>query len=153
MPRASIDILADLGNRDTKRRLIASIGVMQGMYEVTIRPRRDTRSLRQNAFYWAAVVTPFFEYLRAQDAEVVEAEQAHYWLKAKCLPPKRITDPATGEIVETVADSRTLSVEEFGEYIDRCRHWLDVMFGIVTEEPTRVFEEPQPKSRKAVAHE
>lgn len=132
--RPHIRCTLDMDGEDGQS-LAESISTLKGIYDVNISPIRDTRSSRQNRFYWGCLIDPFHRYLSQQDAEHIDREQAHYWLKAKCLPPKRLIDPETGEIVETVADSHTLTVEEFSLFIERCRKWLLTHFDIRTESP------------------
>lgn len=135
MAREAIDNIIDLSNRDDKRRLMTSIGAMSGLYEVTIKPKRNLRSLRQNAYYWSCVAAPLAQYLSAQDYNITTPDEAHEVLKAKFLAVS-IVNKSTGEVFgKRVRSSTELTTTEFWDYVERSRAWLLDFFGIITADP------------------
>lgn len=143
MPREKCKAILDLSDRDMKQRFIRWIGTLAGAYEVEVRPRRNTRSLQQNAYYWACVVTPLADFLSAQDYELNTPEDAHEILKAKFLTTP-VINPETGEIIGRIVRSTTdLSTEEMTDYIERARAWMLDFFGIWTQDA-----EPDPRLRQ-----
>jgi hypothetical protein len=64
MARETIEDFIDFDSPQLKRQTMAFVGTLRGMYEVVFKPRRVTRSQRANRYYFAAVVRPFFEFLR-----------------------------------------------------------------------------------------
>ena len=69
-----------------KRQFMSYVGTLRGLQEVRIRPRRRTRSLDQNSYYWSAVIAPFVEWLREAYGDTkIAPEQAHEMLKVKIL--------------------------------------------------------------------
>jgi hypothetical protein len=135
MPRQKCKAILDLSDRDMKRRFVAWVGTLVGAWEVDIKPRRNTRSLAQNAFYWSCVCTPFADFLSAQDYELNTPEEAHEILKAKFLT-RPVVRPDTGELIGRIVRSTTdLSTEEMTDYIERCRAWLLDFFGVMTNDP------------------
>lgn len=134
MPRPRVNNVLNLDTPETKRRLLAFVGALRGFYAVKVEPKRDSRSLRQNAWYHACIVEPFRQFLADQDYEATSHEAAHEILKAKFLTVE-IADPQTGEVIgRRVRGSSDLSTEEFSDYCERCRAWLLDFFGIVTQD-------------------
>ena len=125
----------DLDNVDLKRRFRNWVGALRGTYDVEIKPRKPLRSLKQNAWYHAAVVEPFAQFLRDQDYEVCGHDECHELLKEKFLAVE-IADPLTGEVIgRSIRSTTDLSKDEFADYCERCRAWLLDFFGIITEDP------------------
>lgn len=134
-PRRKIEATCDLTPPETRRRLCTAIGSMSGWYEISLTPRRNTRSLRQNAFYHAGIVQPFAEFLRDQSYDQCDHEFAHSILKAKFLA-EDVINPETGEVLcQRVKSTTSLDTEQMSDYIDRCRAWLLDFFGIITHDP------------------
>lgn len=139
-------LLLNLSNPTIKRELMIQIGALQGLYEVTIKPRTRTRSLDQNAYYWAAVVEPFTRWLRDVYGDSrIDKEQAHEMLKVKILglQEKEIRN----EVLRLVPHSKTLTVEQFGEYIEQCAAWLAEFCSIVVV-PSEMFYESKNTRQK-----
>lgn len=133
----------------TKRRFMQKVQTMTGLWEIQMKPRRFTRSLNQNAYYWAAVVTPFTEWLRGEWGDSnVQVEQAHELLKTKVLGTRELVNKKTGEAIEITRSSKMLDTHEFGEFIDNAAAWLAEFTGIVVLSPDLFWEQPE-KKRKA----
>jgi hypothetical protein len=133
-------MVLDMDDIKVKRNLMAKISVMTGLVEVSIKPRKLTRSLSQNSYWWAAVVQPFSEWLSQEWGESIELEQAHEILKQKILGTDELTNKKTGEVIEITRSSRVLDTAEFGEMIDKAALWLAEFCGIVVL-PPEVFED------------
>lgn len=133
----------------TKRRFMQKVQTMSGLWEVSMKPRKLVRSLNQNAYYWAAVVAPFTEWLRDEWGDnSVQPEQAHELLKTKILGTRELVNKKTGEVIEITQSSKTLDTHEFGEFIDNAAAWLAEFTGIVVLSPDLFWEQPE-KKRKA----
>jgi hypothetical protein len=125
----------DLAIPDIKRRVIQQVGVLVGIYDIEFDPRRDTRSNRQNAWYWACIVSAFAAYMRDQDYEIITDDEAHEFLKARFLAVS-VHNRRTGEVIgRRVRSTTELSTEQFCEYCERCRAWLADFFGIIVPDP------------------
>lgn len=134
MSRPSIDIFADLSDRETKRRIMASIGAMVGDYRVVIKPKRMTRSQRQNAYYFGTAVSMFAEYLNAQ-GEAVTVLEAHHLIASKFLR-KTVIDPATERpLGDTIRSTTDLDTAEFAAFMDETIAWLADQFNIIVPDP------------------
>lgn len=116
----------------TKRRFMERVQKLRGLYEVSIAPRKKTRSLNANAYYWAAVVQPFTEWLRDEWGDpAITTEQAHTVLKAKVLGAKEKVIESTGEIIELIPTTHDMDKYDFADYIDKASAWLAEFCGIV----------------------
>lgn len=132
-------ILVNLSDPTIKRELMTQIGRLTGLYEFYLKPRKRTRSLDQNAYYWAAVVTPFTDWLREVYGDSqIDKEQAHEMLKVKILGLQK--KEVEGETLTLIPRSKTLTVEEFSEYIEKCAAWLAEFCEIVVV-PSEMFYE------------
>jgi hypothetical protein len=117
------------------------IGRLSGLHEVLIRPRKRTRSLDQNAYYFAAICAPFRDWLREHYGDnAITTEQAHDMLKVKIMGLDERPIEGTGETIAIIPRSKTLSVEEFSEYIEKCAAWL-VSFCNIVPVPSELFYE------------
>ena len=87
---------------------------------VRIERARATRSLNQNAWYWAGIIGTLSEHTGFTPDEM------HEVLKAKFLPKKLAVTDANGEIHgEFVIGGTTTRLDklEFGEYCEAIRRW------------------------------
>lgn len=134
--RQEIDTFANLDEPTVKRGLMSAISAMRGLYEICIKPRRDTRSTRANRYYFSCVVKPFFDMLRDQDPQITDKVQAHTEIKRNILGTKivRIAG-ATFRIVPTTHDMDSAT---FADFVDRSRAWLSDSVGIPTPDPGQV---------------
>lgn len=125
-------LVLDLSDIDVKRRLLEKINQLSGLHEVTIRPRKFTRSLNQNAYYWSAFVAPFCEWLRAEWGDPsITSEQAHIELKKAVLGVREKVNERTGEVMELVPTSHDLNTEEFTNFLEGAAKFLAETCGIV----------------------
>ena len=100
--------------------------------QVTIEKLHATRSLLQNALWWAAVVTPIAEYTG------YTKDETHELLKMILLPKHRAVCDKNGEIVgEYVMGGSTTKLNklQFGELIEAAIKWAGETLGLVLEMP------------------
>ncbi len=109
----------NLTETSEKHRLMRQISRLPpGLYAVLIRAKRPRRTLDQNAYYFAAVVTPFQEWLIENWGESVTLEQAHDTLKLAILEVPEV------EGIKVMPRSKTLDKAEFSLYIEKCIEFL-----------------------------
>jgi hypothetical protein len=126
-------------NPDVKRRLMRRIGSLTGLYEVSIRRRKKTRSLNANSYYHVAVCAPFCEWLREQWGDpTITHTQAHELLKKQVLGVKELEKD--GEILELIPTSHDMDQVEFGQFIEKCAAFLAEFCSIVVIPPELFFE-------------
>jgi hypothetical protein len=119
-----------------RRRLQTAIATLEGEYSVSIEPRRATRSQRANAFYWAAVATPFADYLSDGGIKKFSKDEAHVVIKGAVLPHVQVIDPKTGEAIDELpADTHTMTTDEFCEFVERARAYLWEKYELPTADP------------------
>jgi hypothetical protein len=133
MAREVIDLWLDLSNAANKRRLLASIGTLVGMYDIRITPRRAMRSNAANRYYWKVIVGTLVEFLNDQ-GQTVDASEVHELFKAKFLR-RPIASPTTGEVIgQAIGSTTKLDTAQFADYIEKCRAWMLDMLGIVIQD-------------------
>lgn len=141
-------LTVNMDDIEAKRRLMSKIGTLKGLYDVTLRPRKRTRSLNQNAYYFAALVTPWTEWLREQSGDPsITSEQAHIELKRAVLGTKEIVNKETGDVIELTRTSRNLDTAEFSEFIEGAARFLAEFAGIVVI-PSELFFEDKRNGNK-----
>lgn len=103
-----------------------------GEVTVTIERAHATRSLDQNALYWAGYVQPIADYTGNS------VDWTHAYLKNRFLPKQRIeiVDRKTGVVVDeqdlAQLTTTTLNRVEFSEYLKAIEEWvLDEFHGAV----------------------
>lgn len=133
-------LVLNLSDVAVKRRLMEKINKLSGLYEVTLKPRRKTRSLNQNAYYFAAFVTPFREWLSENWGETFDTDQAHTQLKIAVLGMDTKVDKETGEEMQFVPSSRFKDTWEFSEYLEKAAEFLARTCGIVVIPSDLFFE-------------
>lgn len=134
-------MVVDLNDLEVKRRLMSKIGTLRGLYEISLKPRKRTRSLDQNAYYWSAFVTPWLEWLReTQGDPSLTKEQAHIVLKSAVLGTKTLVNPNTGEVIEIPPNTARMKTDEFSIYLDAAGKWLAEFAGIVVLEAEMFYQ-------------
>lgn len=105
----------NLAEASEKHRLMRQISrLLPGLYAVSIKPRRKLRTLDANAYYFAAVVAVFRDWLIENWGENVTLEQAHETLKLAVLDVPEVNG------VKLMPRTRTMDKAEFAQYIDDC---------------------------------
>lgn len=139
--RSQNKIVLNMSDTQTKRRLMAKVGSMSGLWEFRMKPRKRQRTLDQNEYYWAAFVTPFAEWLveRWGDRSIA-IEDAHEELKKKLLPERRYVNRDTREIMVLAPSTVPLTTEEFSDYLERAAKFLAEFCDIVVL-PADMFTE------------
>lgn len=139
----------NLSDAPSKRRLMEHISMLKGLHDVTIKPRRITRSLQANAFYWVSTVTPFAHWLRENYGdESISLEDAHDILKRQILGVRTKQIGDGGEFIELAASTRVLDKWEFANYLEKCAAWLAEFCEIVVLSSELFFEGKQESKRK-----
>lgn len=146
MPKADTH-LVNFDDLPQKRQFLQGVQGLSGLWEVTLKQRKYTRSLSQNAYWWVAVVQPFSEWLTSEWGEPVELEQAHELLKHKILGTKELVNKSTGETIEITRSSRQLDTKEFGDFIEEAAQWLAQFTGIVVLPPEIFYQSKEKHER------
>lgn len=127
---------------------------LTGLYEVSLKPRKLTRSLNQNAYYFAAVVQPFRDWLRIEFGDPqIDLDQAHEMLKVRILGMDEKLVDSTGEVLILIPRSKTLDTWEFAQYIEKCAEFLASFAGIVVLPSELFYEAKETKPRRTLAQD
>jgi hypothetical protein len=134
-------LVVNFDNVESKRRVMQRIQRLKGLHEVSIKPRKKTRSLNANAYYWAAYIQPFTEWLRDEWGDpTITSEQAHALLKVRVLGPKEKLIEDTGEVIELIPTTHDMDKYDFGNYLDSAAKFLAEFAGIVVLSSDLFFE-------------
>lgn len=125
-------LVVNFDNVESKRRVMQRIQKLRGLHEVSIRPRKKTRSLNANSYYWVAYIQPWTEWLRDEWGDpTITTEQAHAVLKLKVLGAKEKVIESTGEVIELIPTTHDMDKDEFAIYLDKAKEWLREFAGIL----------------------
>lgn len=132
---------------ETKRRFMQRVQKLKGLQEVSIHPRKKTRSLNANSYYWIAFVQPWTEWLRDEWGDpTITTEQAHAVLKLKVLGAKEKVIESTGEVIELIPTTHDMDKDEFGIYLDKAKEWLAEFANIVVLDSDLFWESKEKRS-------
>jgi hypothetical protein len=133
--RSPIEGIFDHDSHDVRRALMSAVGASRGVWEWKVKPRKATRSLRQNALWWSCVITPLYNHLREQDWDVNSPVDVHEMVCLKFLP-RVVTNRRTGEVMRMRLrrSTRELSTDEFSDLYERVTAWMASEFDIVAPE-------------------
>ena len=142
-------LLLNFDDLEAKRRLLAKIGQLRGLWEITLKQRTKTRSRNANNYYWASYIPGWLEWLREASGEPwITKEQAHEELKRRVLGTQDVVDRETGEVIATVVPStHDMDKHEFGEYLDRAAEFLASFCGIVVLSSDMYFDGVESKGK------
>lgn len=114
-------------------RVASELGAMRdGELRISITRAHATRSLNQNAWYWACVVGLVAEHTGYTPDEI------HEIYKAKFIPKRLALANGNGEITgEFVIGGTTTQLNklEFGEFCESIREWAADELGVVIPDP------------------
>src|SRR5882672_1805134 len=110
-------LVLNMDDLAAKRRLMSKIGTLKGLYDVSLHPRKKTRSLQANSYYWAAFIPAWLEWLRDASGEPwITREQAHKMLVKHVLGTKEVVNKETGEIIdEIIPETHSMDKWEFNQ--------------------------------------
>lgn len=97
------------------------------------------RSLNANAYYWM-ILTDYVQpaLYDAGWREVKTKDDAHFFVSNLFLK-ERIVNENTGEEMARIKSTASLSVREFGEYLEEIIQWAAEYLSITIPEPTKQF--------------
>ena len=115
-----------------QRRLLAGAykHLPNGPYTLTLAPFEETRRAKANAFLWAVVYK-----LIAQESGYT-TDQVHDLMKVR-HNHRLMTDPETGEEIRVGQTTTKLTVQAFGDYIERVMLDGAEWWGISFPEPRK----------------
>lgn len=147
MPSKEPPLVINMDDLNAKKRFMAKIGTLKGLWNVSLQPRKKTRSLQANAYYWAAYIPAWLEWLRDASGEPwITKDQAHKMLVKHVLGTTDIVNKETGEVIDAIVpETHLMDKSEFNEYLDRSAEFLASFCGIVVISSDLFFEERETK--------
>ena len=140
MAREIIKQYVDLNEPGTKRRLMMLIGSLRGLYDLTLRPRRATKTTAQLGYYYGVVIEEFQDFMRDQ-GQFYTADELHVFLKRRLLA-RDVVDPTTGEVIgDTLPSVRDFDIAQMSDFIDKSVQFLSDRMNIVIPPPSQYREE------------
>ena len=115
-----------------------------GPYELELRPFEETRRARANAYLWAVVYK-----LIAQESGYT-TDQVHDLMKVR-HNHRLMTDPETGEEIRVGQTTTKLTVQAFGDYIERVMLDGAEWWGISFPEPRKAEDWREPRGKAEAA--
>jgi hypothetical protein len=103
-----------------------------GPVVVRVKRKKATRTERQNAYYHAVVVEMIADFTGH------DVDEVHEFLKKECNGRHvEIVDKRSGVVREEHVGMSTasLNVNEFYDYVERCRAWAGQFLGLVIPDP------------------
>lgn len=136
----------DLTDIKTRRDLMQKIQGLRGLWEISIKQRKLTRSLKANAYYWAAINPVFTDWVRSEWGDpTITNEQCHELLKRQVLGVKELVKD--GEVLEITPTTHDMDSEEFGMFIEKATVWLAEFCNLIVLGP-ELFVEPPKRTLK-----
>lgn len=133
-------MVLNMDERDERLKLMAHVGTLRGLCEVSIKRRKKRRSLDANAYYFAAVCTPFMHWLREAEGDpTIDKDYAHELLKGAVLGTKTVALP-DGGFMDLAPRTRGMKSDEFAQFIESAVKWLGE-FCEITVIPSELFYE------------
>jgi hypothetical protein len=136
-------LVLNMDDQKIKFGLMQDVGQMHGLWEFKMKPRKRTRTLDQNSFYWVAVCAPLARWLTAQSGETFTANDAHEFLKNKFCPAKvKEIVNQHGEVIEVAQKKSTtkLDTKEMSDYVQACSDWMWDFCGIMVVSSKLFYE-------------
>lgn len=108
--------------------------------EVMLRPRRSYRTLPQNNYYWGVVVHLIADHMRELGVEgphggPITDQQVHELMAARFLRRSQLVNPDTGEYIDVVVSTSSLTKSEFADYVEQVKSWAMDTFGLEIPAP------------------
>ena len=124
------------GGQFTSRGVQQRMKELEGQrVEVLIRPRRSYRSLPQNNYYWGVVVHLIAHHMRELAVEgphggPITDQQVHELMASRFLRRSQLVNPDTGEYIDVVVSTSSLTKSEFADYVEQVKEWAVTTFGL-----------------------
>lgn len=94
---------------------------------IVIEVVKNTRSHRQNRYYWGCVVVEQADCFKERWGELWDRDEVHDWNKSNIWHTE-IVDEQTGEIIKKPGSSKTKTVGEFEERMEKLRQKFELDF-------------------------
>lgn len=130
--------------KNAKSKILAFLLKSIGKHiKITIELVKNTRSHRQNRYYWGCVIQEQIDCFKERWGEIYDKDQVHDWNKSNIWNTEYI-DESTGEIFKIPGTSKVSTVE-FELRLEKLRQFFELKFEwkipLPNEELTIDFED------------
>jgi len=106
--------------------------------KITFEKLSKKRSNMQNSYYWGVVIDIIKSGLIEVGYKNITADKTHDLLKLKYLKSE-IANELTGEVINTLGTTTSLTTSDFAEYIDNCKDFAMEYLNIYIPDPNEQF--------------
>lgn len=131
-----------IGRREEMENYISSLGRLDEdvPMELDLKPRKKTRSLSQNKFYWLClgfVLDAMYDLGHSRDE--IDKESLHEFFLGM-FNYTEIINETTGEVRKIAKKSSTMTTQEFSEYFEHVKRWCAEWLSLVLPEPNEQLQ-------------
>ncbi len=135
----------NLSDRSVKQELYRLIGAAQGFHEVTMKPKRETRRVRANNYYFGLIVTPTMKRINEHGNNFTKKE-VHEWIKSKVLA-KDLVDK-DGVVIGSVGDSsHDKDIPSFHAFVEKAKELVWDTFRVDAPDSDEYFADTAPTAK------
>ena len=102
------------------------------------------RSNQQNRYYWGGVI-PILQHTLKELGNDFTQEQCHSILKCKFLKETAYVNESTREFIDRIKSTTELSTNDFEDYLENIRAWMQEFFSVDVPLPEKQMELPMNK--------
>jgi len=95
----------------------------------------NTRSLPQNAYFHGPMLDYVFNGLRDMGFDDVQTKEDAKLVVKSLFLKKQIGSTETGEVIEIIRDTASLTKEEFNLFIEEVQRWAATFLNVVIPDP------------------
>lgn len=126
-------LIVDFSKQSDKIRLYESLKTLKPVaHQIMIKVDRDSRSAKQNKYYWGVVVKLISDYTGFETDEVREFLKCKFLKYEKALP--------SGEVAELIASTTKLDTKEFEEFMEKVRAFAAQELDLIIPLPNEAIE-------------
>lgn len=110
-----------------------------GVYELSIKKCRATRTQNQNEYLWGCVYPILLDALLDAGWELTSTEQVHEFFKHQMAQDK-VINRHTGEIMSLPTSTATMDTTQFSAYIDKLKDYASEYLGVEIPEADKFWK-------------
>lgn len=129
-----VRISKENGKLSAKALRIAIDKLVDGVWEITIKKVRGTRSLDQNGYLFGVVYPMLLDGLLEAGWELTCTEEVHEFCKQLMLSQQHV-NKHTGEVVSYPNSTAKMTTVEFSTYTDKIREYAIEYLGLEIPDP------------------
>ena len=121
-----------INNNGDKRQLIEHLKSLGDNYVVTVKKKKNTRSMNQNKYYWSAIVQPLAREIGYTIDEMHDTLKIKFSSKWSQVEYKDKLIP-----LHSTKSTTVMNTKEFEEYMEQIRIWAMIDLNINLKTPNQ----------------